>query len=124
LAEELSTAMNLARNSLRLVAAPSEIMLATDKAIALGVIVTELVTNAYKYAYGEAAGEIRIRAAAEGGTLTVVVEDDGVGWSGVGEIKGSGLGSRIVRAMAQTAQASVGYDTSQGGTRAVITVAI
>ncbi|HEX4118559.1 MAG TPA: histidine kinase dimerization/phosphoacceptor domain -containing protein [Rhizomicrobium sp.] len=124
LAEELSAAMNLARNSLRLVAAPSEIMLATDKAIALGVIVTELVTNAYKYAYGEAAGEIRIRASAEGGTLTVVVEDDGVGWSGVGEIKGSGLGSRIIRAMAQTAQAHVNYDTSKGGTRAVVTVAI
>jgi two-component sensor histidine kinase len=125
LAEELALAMNMERgNSLRLVAAPSEIMLATDKAIALGVIVAELVTNAYKYAYGEKGGEIRIRAASENGTLSVVVEDDGVGWNGTGEIKGSGLGSRIVRAMAQTAQADVSYDTSKGGTRAVITVAI
>jgi len=125
LVEELAAAMNLAkRNSLRLVAAPSEINLATDKAIALGVIVTELVTNAYKYAYGEKGGEIRIRAGVEGDRLVVAVEDDGVGWNGVGEVRGTGLGSRIIRAMAQTAQAEMRYDTSQGGTRALITVGL
>jgi len=48
-----------------------------------------------------------------------------VGWTGEGEIKGSGLGSRIIRAMAQTAQAEVAYDTSHaGGTRAVISVPV
>jgi two-component sensor histidine kinase len=126
LAEELAATMNVERrNSLRLAAAPSEIMLATDKAIALGVIVTELVTNAYKYAYGAGGGEIRIRASAEGGRLIVAVEDDGVGWTGVGEIKGSGLGSRIIRAMAQTAQAEVVYDTSQAsGTHALISLPV
>ncbi len=130
LVEELSAAMNVERrNALRLISAPSEVQLATDKAIALGVIVTELVTNAFKYAYGEGSGEVRIRASAQGGTLAVTVEDDGVGWTGEGEIKGSGLGSRIIRAMAQTAQAAVNYDAAHdispgGGTRAVITVAI
>lgn len=123
LVEELSAAMNLKpASSLRLVAAPSEIMLATDKAIALGVIVTELVTNAFKYAYGEEGGEIRIRASAEKGRLVVAVEDDGVGWKGEGEIKGSGLGTRIIRTMAKTAQADVAYDPSAKGTRALITV--
>ena len=125
LVEELSAAMNLKQNSsLRLVAAPSEILLATDKAIALGVIVTELVTNAFKYAYGEDGGEIRIRASAEDGRLLVAVEDDGVGWKGEGEIKGSGLGTRIIRTMAKTAQADVAYDSTAKGTRAVITVAV
>ena len=125
LVEELSAAMNpTSHSSLRLVAAPSEIMLATDKAVALGVIVTELVTNAFKYAYGEEGGEIRIRADAEAGKLLVAVEDDGVGWKGEGEIKGSGLGTRIIRTMAKTAQADVAYDSTAKGTRAVITVVV
>lgn len=124
LVEELSAAMNERGTSLRLVAAPSEIMLATDKAIALGVVVTELVTNAYKYAYGEKGGEIRIRADIKGDRLIVAVEDDGAGWTGEGEIKGSGLGTRIIRSMAKTAQAEVTYDRAHVGTRAVISVPV
>jgi two-component sensor histidine kinase len=96
------------------------VLIATDKAVSLGVIVTELVTNAYKYAYPDGrAGEIRVSLAKEDGSqIRLVVADDGVGWDGEGPAKGTGLGSRVIRAMAANFQARVAYTKSASGTRA------
>jgi signal transduction histidine kinase len=44
------------------------------------------------------------------------VEDDGVGWSGTGKPQGTGLGSRIVKAMAHALGANIAYETENGGT--------
>jgi hypothetical protein len=48
------------------------------------------------------------------------VEDDGIGWAGVGTPQGSGLGSRIIKATAKSLQADVAYDPAHSGTRAVL----
>jgi two-component sensor histidine kinase len=48
------------------------------------------------------------------------VEDDGVGWTGEGEIRGTGLGSRIVRAMATNLRSALSYVPGSPGTRAVL----
>ena len=91
----------------------------TDQAVSLGVIVTELVTNAVKYAYapGEG-GEIRVvlETAAEGRAM-LTVEDDGPGL-GDGAPKGTGLGSKIVSAMAGGLRSTVEFDADHPGVRA------
>ena len=54
------------------------------------------------------------------GLHRVVVEDDGVGWSGVGAIKGTGLGSKILKAMTRTLDAQLVYEPTDRGTRVAI----
>jgi two-component sensor histidine kinase len=94
------------------------IKLPTDASINLAVVVTEWVTNAFKYAYPGGAGEVRVRLKrlAEG-RAELAVEDDGVGRD-EGTAKGTGLGTRIVRAMAQTMGAEIQYLSRAPGTAA------
>jgi two-component sensor histidine kinase len=97
----------------------------TDRAVSLGVIVAELLTNAVKYAYPSGSGEVRVTLAQpEDGRLTVRVEDDGVGCSGEGEVVGTGLGMRIIRAMAQSLQASIRYEPKAQGTHVALEMPI
>lgn len=89
--------------------------MATEKVASLGVIVTELVTNALKYAYaGRDPGEVRVLMAREGEEVHLIVEDDGIGWTGTEKVQGTGLGSRIVKAMAISLSAQVSYGPGPG----------
>ena len=93
----------------------ASLILATKNTINLGIVVTELVTNAFKYAYPEGPGEIRVRLrAVDEISAELVVEDDGVGR--LATAKGSGLGTRIVMAMASSMNAEVDYHNLHPGT--------
>ena len=97
--------------------------LSTDKSINLGVVATEWVTNAFKYAYPDTPGEIRVKLReAAGGGIELLVEDDGVGREASSEPVGTGLGTRIVSAMAQSMGASVEYVPRRPGTAARLVV--
>ncbi len=91
----------------------------TDRAVALGVIVAELITNAVKYAYAEGApGEIRVELALDGKhTAVLSVEDDGAGMKGA-KPKGTGLGRKIIDAMASNLKSKIEYDSKRKGVRA------
>jgi two-component sensor histidine kinase len=126
LIEDLEASMKTIGHGARVRLDVENVAVATDKAVSIGVLLTELVTNAFKYAYpGQTDGEVRIRFLPLGdGRAELVVEDDGVGWSGEGEIQGTGLGSRIVKAMASNLGGRVVYDGQARGTRVSLTFAL
>lgn len=91
----------------------------TDQAISLGIILTEWVTNAFKYAYPAGVGEIRVKLVRQGdGLAQVSVEDDGVGFGATTVPKGTGLGSKLVSAMAASLGGTVKYLNRNPGTEA------
>jgi two-component sensor histidine kinase len=98
--------------------------LPTDRAVTIGVIVSELITNAVKYAYPDGrAGEIRVALAqAPDMALALTVEDDGVGLSGEGTSRTTGLGMRIISAMSEALKGDVRRESRASGTRVTITI--
>ncbi|MDB5585434.1 MAG: two-component system sensor histidine kinase/response regulator [Devosia sp.] len=115
LAGELDASMKAAGHHALINVEAVSFPLATEKAASVGVIVTELVTNAMKYAYRDTQqGEVRIRLVRVGEGVELRVEDDGIGWDGTGTPQGTGLGSRIVKAMAHSLGATVSYGGGGG----------
>jgi two-component sensor histidine kinase/CHASE3 domain sensor protein len=117
LLEHLETSMRDAGHNASVSRDLDPLTLRTDASINLGVVAAEWVTNAFKYAYPNRPGEVRVRLkqiAEDRGEL--VVEDDGIGRDGT--VKGTGLGTRLVHAMAGTIDADVQYVERNPGTRA------
>jgi two-component sensor histidine kinase len=75
-------------------------MISADKAIPLGLLINELVTNAVKHAYPGASGKIRASGERRGPDLRVEVSDTGVGLPSGFDIDQprTSLGSRSSRA--------------------------
>jgi two-component sensor histidine kinase len=95
------------------------VLLKTDHSVNLGIIVAEWITNSCKYAYPQGSGEIRVRLQRSAdGWAELSVEDDGVGRGEEAAAKGTGLGTRIVRAMAESMNASIEYANLKPGTSA------
>jgi len=124
LVSELGHSMSAAGHTPTIRFEASPILTKTDKAVSIGMIVTELVTNAIKYAYPDGGGEIRVSLSRSGeGDTVLVVADDGIGWTGQGPISGSGLGGKIIGAMAKGLGTAVEYAPQPRGTRAVVRIA-
>jgi two-component sensor histidine kinase/CheY-like chemotaxis protein len=91
-----------------------------DRAVAIGIIVNELVMNAVKYAYPDGAGPIHIDLRAQDDHLLLSIADDGVGLNVKSDPRSTGMGQRIVTAMASKLEASVERDPAHAGTRIVL----
>jgi two-component sensor histidine kinase len=91
-----------------------------DRAVAIGIIVNELVMNAVKYAYPDGAGPIHVDLNAQGDDLVLSIADDGVGLNAETDPRSTGMGQRIVTAMASKLDAGVERDPAHAGTRIVL----
>jgi two-component sensor histidine kinase len=81
--------------------ASDDAKIATDRGIRLALIITELVVNAAKYAYGEAGGPIRVRMVKNSDRVLLTVRDDGSGLPvGFDVRRNKGFGMRLVKTLA------------------------
>ncbi len=108
---------------IRLTAEP--VRLKTDRTVAVGIIVTELVSNACKYAYpANAPGEVRVILEADGDDdFRLTVQDDGRGMIAGDDPKGTGLGSKLIGAMAKSLQTTVVFEPAAAGVNATLRAA-
>jgi two-component sensor histidine kinase len=97
----------------------------TDGAVAIGVIVNELVMNAIKYAYPDGAGPIRVTLKTTGQDSAIVsVDDDGIGFDDADDPVSTGLGQRIVKAMASKISGNIVHEQKKPGTRVSVSFAL
>jgi two-component sensor histidine kinase/CheY-like chemotaxis protein len=104
----------------RLTVTAEPIEIDPDRAVAIGIIVNELVMNAVKYAYPDGSGPIHVDLRGQGDELMLSIADDGVGLNVKTDPRSTGMGQRIVTAMATKLDASVERDPSHVGTRLVL----
>jgi two-component sensor histidine kinase len=91
-----------------------------DRAVSIGIIVNELVMNAVKYAYPDGPGPIHVELETAGKDVQLSITDNGVGLGAKADPRSTGMGQRIVSAMAAKLCANVERDPSHAGTRIVL----
>jgi two-component sensor histidine kinase len=95
---------------IRLIADAEAHRISAERAVPLGLVLNETVTNSLKYAFPEdRPGAVHVRFARKGEEFVLTVTDDGIGLPPEGELVGappgkaaqdSGLGTRLLRALA------------------------
>jgi len=102
--------------------AAHDIMIATDHAVPLALMVNELVTNAAKHAYeGQKDFNIWVGLSRNGDAIRVTVRDEGIGLPRNFNLSNSkGLGMRLLKAFQQQLSASVDISPKTTGTEFVV----
>jgi len=96
------------------------ILIPTDRAVNVGLVMTELLINATKYAYGGAAGPVGIALEQHRNRLRLIVADEGRGKAG----SGSGFGSRMMKAVVARIDGEIEFVDNAPGLRAILTAPI
>jgi PAS domain S-box-containing protein len=103
-------------------------IVSADMAVPIGLLVNELVTNAYKYAYPESQeGEVRIVARRHGeDRYTIEVADSGRGLPAGFHIDraGASLGMRVISTLAKQLDAEMTVGSAEPGARFVVDFAL
>ena len=98
-----------------------------QKAIPLGLLLNELIINAYKHAFkGMEKGKISISIEASDSGLSMLVQDNGVGFKKGKDLKGrsKSLGMTLIKTLARQLKANIELHSVPGDTRFYLTTYI
>lgn len=96
------------------------VLMSADRAVNLGLIFSELVTNANKYAYDGAPGPLSSSLKREGGHVRLIVADEGGGRTR----QKTGFGSRMLAAIVSGLGGEMTEVDNQPGLRIIVTIPI
>ena|GEM_PF-340797 len=123
--QHLQTATHDQIRDISLVYDFAPIRLVADKATSLGVILNEWIINAIKYAYPSGSGVVHIKLLLnKDGLGELTVADEGVGFDPKTRERGTGFGTRIVRAMATSLSGTVEYLATDPGSVSKLVFAV
>ncbi len=109
-------------NDVNLVVDGAGLFLSLDDAIPCGLVVNELVTNAFKHAFAKKGGTLSIRLAVNGASLALSVEDDGAGLpAGFDPDRARGLGLPLVGGLARQLGGAFQFNGAPPGARFTVT---
>lgn len=91
------------------------VVISASRAAAVALVVNELATNALKHAFPDRGGRIKVSARAVSGTVTLEIEDDGVGRRQPNEPVGFGLS--LIELLAKQLSARVESEDALPGVR-------
>jgi two-component system, chemotaxis family, sensor kinase Cph1 len=97
------------------------ILIATDRAVNVGLVLTELVINVQKYAYGGDAGPLAIRLEQHRNSIRLIVADRGQGKQDNGA---DGFGSRMLRSIVDRLNGHIDEEDNLPGLRVIVTAPI
>ncbi|EPR44538.1 signal transduction histidine kinase [Desulfovibrio sp. X2] len=94
--------------------------LSIEQAVPLGLLLSELLTNALKHAFpGGRQGRVRVTAREEEDAVVIVVHDDGVGLpQDFDAATGGSLGMQLVAGLAAQLRGTISFSSASGGTEA------
>jgi two-component system, chemotaxis family, sensor kinase Cph1 len=93
----------------------------TDKAVVLALVVTELLTNAVKHAYGGEPGPIQVRLGEKSQRgIQVVITDQGRGIEQTE--RPGGFGSRLTGLLMSRLEGTIEFQNNIPGTEVVLSV--
>ncbi|MFT3730191.1 MAG: DUF4118 domain-containing protein [Hyphomicrobium sp.] len=122
---ELCADLRLSRLAMRPIALEDTVeshSISLEKAVPLGLIINELVTNAGKHAFpGQRSGTIAINFRREGDTYKLVVADNGVG---NGDVSNGGIGNRLMAMLAAQLNSKLEFQPMSPGVAVVVTIPV
>ena len=97
------------------------VQVSTDRAVNVGLVLTELVINAQKYAYGGRPGRLSVVLEEHRGMFRLIVMDNGAGKKSG---SGSGFGKRMLAAVVEQLNGNIDEQDNKPGLRTVVTAPI